>query len=134
MIGAALGLVVLQANLGFMVILGFFALAGIIINNAIVLIDRIDIERRESGRNDYGAVVKACVRRLRPILMSAITTILGLLPLIVGRDPLFYGMAGVIAFGLGAGTLLTLGVVPVLYTLFFPLNETPASPGPDAQG
>jgi len=133
MIGAAMGLLTLQANLGFMVILGFFALAGIIINNAIVLIDRIDTERRESGSDDYEAVVTACVRRLRPILMSAITTILGLLPLIIARDPLFYGMAGVIAFGLGAGTLLTLGVVPVLYTLLFPLNKTPPSPGSHAQ-
>ena len=124
MIGAAIGLLVLRANLGFMVILGFFALAGIIINNAIVLIDRIDIELKEAGSSDYEAVVRACVRRLRPILMSAITTILGLLPLIIARDPLFYGMASVIAFGLGAGTILTLGVVPALYTLLIPLHES----------
>lgn len=124
-IGAALGLTLLRGNMGFMVMLGLFALAGIIINNAIVLIDRIDIERRASNDDDGRALVDASVQRLRPILMSTITTILGLVPLIIGRDPLFYGMAGAIAFGLGIGTVLTLGVVPVLYSLFFSIG-TPA--------
>jgi multidrug efflux pump subunit AcrB len=101
-----------------MVILGIYSLAGIIINNAIVLIDRIDIER-ESGRSEYDALVHACITRLRPITMTTITTVLGLMPLIAFKDPLFYGMAVVIAFGLGVGTILTLGVVPVLYAAFF---------------
>ncbi len=100
-----------------MVILGLLSLAGIIINNGIVLIDRIDIERA-AGRDAYDAVVTAAVARFRPILMTTITTILGLLTLIVSKDPLFYGMANSIAFGLAIGTLLTLGVVPILYTLF----------------
>ncbi len=56
--------------------------------------------------------------------MSAITTVLGFLPLIIGHDPLFYGMAAAMAFGLGVGTIMSLGVVPVLYTLFFGIDTT----------
>jgi multidrug efflux pump subunit AcrB len=117
LIGAIVGLVVMGADFGFMVILGLYALAGILINNAIVLIDRIDTERRKGDSLFEEAVVAAAVRRLRPVLMTTITTILGLLPLIVFKDALFYGMAVVIAFGLAVGTLLTLGVVPVLYKI-----------------
>ncbi|WP_244534424.1 efflux RND transporter permease subunit [Halomonas caseinilytica] len=125
-VGVALGLLATRADFGFMVMLGLYSLAGIIINNAIVLIDRIDIERRtlapETSARD--AVVRASARRLRPILMSAITTVLGFLPLIIGHDPLFYGMAAAMAFGLGVGTIMSLGVVPVLYTLFFGIDTT----------
>jgi len=118
-LGVSLGLLALQADFGFMVLLGIYSLAGIIINNAIVLIERIDRERQHEGNNLQEAVILASVRRLRPIIMSAATTILGLLPLIVGKDPLFYAMASAMAFGLGLGTLMSLGVVPVLYTYFF---------------
>ena len=117
-IGAVAGLLVMQAPFGFMVTLGLYSLAGIIINNAIVLIDRIKIEV-EAGYSEYDAIIRACLTRLRPIAMTTITTMMGLLPLIIGKDPLFYGMANVIAFGLGIGTVLTLGVVPVLYAAFY---------------
>ncbi|MCH8112964.1 MAG: efflux RND transporter permease subunit [Proteobacteria bacterium] len=117
-VGAVLGLLVMKAEFGFMSILGLLSLAGIIINNGIVLIDRIDIERA-AGKDPYDAVVTAAITRFRPILMTTITTILGLLPLIVSKDPLFYSMAIVIAFGLLIGTVLTLGIVPVLYSLLF---------------
>ena len=122
-IGAVLGLFLMQAPFGFMVTLGLYSLAGIIINNAIVLIDRIKIETA-SGKPQYQAVVDACLTRLRPIAMTTITTIMGLLPLIIGEDPLFYGMANVIAFGLGIGTILTLAVVPVLYCGFYKIKNT----------
>lgn len=122
LIGAVVGLLVMRANLGFMVTLGIYSLAGIIINNAIVLIDRIDIDRAEMD-DPAEAVIAACVRRLRPIVMTTMTTIFGLMPLILSRDALFYGMASVIAFGLAVGTLLTLGVVPVLYTIFFGVKK-----------
>ena len=122
LVGAVLGLYAMSANFGFMVILGLYSLAGIIINNAIVLIDRIDIERGQEGADGYEAIISASVRRLRPIIMTTVTTILGLLPLILARDPLFYGMASVIAFGLLVGTILTLGVVPVLYRVFFRIH------------
>ncbi|MCW8109538.1 efflux RND transporter permease subunit [Alteromonas ponticola] len=131
-IGAALGLLIMRADLGFMVILGLYALAGIIVNNGIVLIERIDTEREElrSGNHpppaESEAIVSASVRRLRPILMSAFTTILGLVPLMLSGDVLFYGMAAAIAFGLAIGTLLTLGVVPVMYSLLFKLTPKDA--------
>ncbi|SLN71684.1 Multidrug resistance protein MdtB [Roseivivax jejudonensis] len=121
-LGVALGLRLFRADFGFMPILGLLSLAGIILNNAIVLIDRIDIER-EAGRIGNEAIIEAARRRLRPILMTTITTILGLLPLILSNDPLFYGMATVMAAGLGVGTILTLGFVPVLYSLFFRMAQ-----------
>jgi multidrug efflux pump subunit AcrB len=128
-IGVGLGLQLMQASFGFLVILGLLALAGIIVNNAIVLIDRIDIERKDPDLRDVDAVIRACVRRLRPILMTTVTTIIGLLPLIIGVDVLFYGMASIMAFGLAVGTILTLGVVPALYCLFFGIR-----PGPETSG
>jgi multidrug efflux pump subunit AcrB len=116
-IGATIGLLAMNAVFGFMTILGLLALAGIIINNGIVLIDRIE-EEREAGTDPFDAVVRAALSRLRPIVLSAGTTVLGLLPLIIYRDVMFYGMASMMAFALTIGTILTLGVVPVLYTLF----------------
>jgi multidrug efflux pump subunit AcrB len=117
-VGSVLGLVVTGAPFGFMTLLGLLSLAGIIINNGIVLIDSIEAER-QGGAAPYTAIVTAAVSRFRPILMTTITTILGLMPLIVWQDPLFYSMAIVISFGLAVGTVLTLGVVPVIYSLFF---------------
>ena len=122
--GALTGLFLFRAPFDFFSILGLLSLAGVIINNGIVLIDRIDSERAR-GTPPFDAVVQATVSRARPILMSAITTILGVLPLIVLRDPLFYSMACVIASGLALGTLLSLFVVPVLYSIFFGIR--PAS-------
>ncbi|MDD9902051.1 MAG: efflux RND transporter permease subunit [Rhodospirillaceae bacterium] len=118
MIGGTLGLIIMSAPYGFMVLLGFFSLAGILINNGIVLVDRIEIEQK-AGREPLDAVVTACLARLRPILMTTLTTVLGLIPLILFGGALFYGMASVIAFGLIVSTLLTLGFVPALYTLLF---------------
>jgi multidrug efflux pump subunit AcrB len=122
-IGAVAGLIIMNAPFGFMVTLGLYSLAGIIINNAIVLIDRIQIEI-ETGKSEYQAVVDACLTRLRPIAITTITTVMGLLPLIISQDPLFYGMANVIAFGLGIGTILTLAVVPVLYCSFYKIKRS----------
>lgn len=106
------------ANFGFMAILGVLALAGIVVNNAIILIDRIDVER---ARRDTiaEAIVEAGVRRLRPIVMTTCTTALGLAPIIIARDVLFYDLALVIAGGLLIGTLLTLIVIPCLYAIVF---------------
>lgn len=120
--GVALGLHLMHANFSFMVLLGVFALAGIIINNAIVLIDRIDIERAADDQDDFEAIINASTRRLRPIVMTTVTTVLGLLPLIIGHDALFYGMASIMASGLAVGTIMTLGVTPALYAVVFGLR------------
>jgi multidrug efflux pump len=118
LVGAVVGLLVMQADLGFMVILGLLALAGNIVNNGIVMIDKIE-ENRRDGQTPYDAVVNSAVSRFRPILLSVSTTMLGFSPLIINHDPLFYGMACVMFFGLGIGSLFTLSYVPALYALFF---------------
>lgn len=126
-LGVAVGLFLAPgAVFGFMAILGVLSLAGIIINNAIVLIDRIEIER-ETASSIREAVINASLNRVRPILMTTATTVLGLMPIILSKDVLFYDMAIVIAAGLAAGTFLTLGVVPVLYTLLI-RDEPEAAP------
>jgi len=127
--GAILGLLVMNAPFGFMSLLGLLSLAGIITNNGIVLIDSIE-RNRAGGAGTYDAIVAAAVSRLRPILLMAITTIPGLMPLIVWRDPLFYSLAIVIAFGVLVGTVLTLIVTPVMYSLLFrapPPKTVPAA-------
>ena len=125
LIGGTLGLIIMKAPYGFMVLLGFFSLAGILINNGIVLIDRIQTEEK-SGRDPLDAVATACLARLRPILMTTLTTVLGLIPLILFGGALFYGMASVIAFGLVVATIFTLGFVPALYTLLFGISTRDA--------
>jgi multidrug efflux pump subunit AcrB len=127
-VGSVVGLLVMQADFGFMVILGLLALAGSIVNNGIVMIDKIEENRRE-GQSPYDAVVNSAVSRFRPILLSVSTTMLGFTPLIINHDPLFYGMACIMFFGLGIGSLFTLNYVPALYSVFFrvklPANNVP---------
>ena len=117
-VGSVVGLLVMQADFGFMVILGLLALAGSIVNNGIVMIDKIE-ENRRDGQTPYDAVVNSAVSRFRPILLSVSTTMLGFSPLIINHDPLFYGMACIMFFGLGIGSLFTLNYVPALYSIFF---------------
>ncbi len=126
LVGAVVGLALMQADFGFMVILGLLALAGSIVNNGIVMIDKIEENRRE-GQAPYDAVVNSAVSRFRPILLSVSTTMLGFSPLIINHDPLFYGMACVMFFGLGIGSLFTLNYVPALYTIFFRVKIPKAS-------
>ena len=118
-IGVAFGLLLSNVVFGFFTILGLISLAGIIINNAIVLIDRIDIELTQNGRTPPDAVIEACQQRLRPILLTTCTTVGGMLPLWFSHDPMFETMAVSIIFGLLFATLLTLIIVPVLYSIFF---------------
>ncbi|MEM6811428.1 MAG: efflux RND transporter permease subunit [Pseudomonadota bacterium] len=119
LIGVTFGLLIANSIFGFMTILGIISLAGIIINNAIVLIDRINIERDNNGRPAAKAVIEACQQRLRPIVLTTCTTVGGMLPLWISHDPMFETMAVAIIFGLLFATLLTLIIVPVLYSIFF---------------
>jgi len=115
LIGVTTGLLVLNTPFGFMALLGFLSLSGMVLKNGIVLLDQIEIEMK-SGKEAYDAVVDAAVSRVRPVCMAAITTILGMIPLL--PDIFFKPMAVTIMFGLGFATVLTLIVVPVLYRLF----------------
>jgi multidrug efflux pump subunit AcrB len=116
--GGFIGLVIMQAPFDFFAMLGLLSLAGVIINNGIVLIDKIDSDRAK-GKSPYAAVIGAALSRFRPILMATVTTVLGLTPIILSVDPLFFSMAVIMAFGLLFGTVLTLGIVPALYAVLF---------------
>ncbi len=119
MIGVTIGLIVARSSMGFFTLLGIIALSGIIINNAIVLIDRIKTEIEELGKPPGEAVVAACVQRFRPIMLTTATTVLGMMPLWWGGTAMFKPMAITLIFGLLFATMLTLLVVPTLYSLLF---------------
>jgi len=130
LIGVVSGLFLTGLPLDFMGILGVIALFGIVINNAVVLLDRIEIEMDDFGRSAPEAVIQASQRRLRPILLTTATTIGGLVPLWISGDVMFTPMAVGMIFGLLVSTLLTLGLVPVLYSMFYRIDY--AGIGPEA--
>jgi multidrug efflux pump subunit AcrB len=132
LIGASLGLNLSGAKLDFNAMLGLLALAGIIVNNAIVLIERID-EERSAGRALSSSVQSAASARFRPIVMTTLTTIVGLVPLYLLGGELWHGMTIVMMFGLGIGTVLTLGIVPLLYFLMFSTWQRVAQPTEPAE-
>ncbi|MEC4089010.1 efflux RND transporter permease subunit [Pseudoalteromonas rubra] len=115
-IGVTAGLVIFQAPFSFMALLGLLSLSGMLIKNGIVLMDQINLEL-DSGKAPYQAVFDSGVSRVRPVSMAAVTTILGMIPLLF--DVFFKSMAVTIMFGLGFATVLTLIVLPVIYCLFF---------------
>jgi len=121
-IGVSVGLFLTQKPFGFMALLGTIALFGIVINNAIVLLDRVQIEIA-GGATKAEALMLASMRRLRPILLTTSTTAAGLLPLAVFGGPLFSPMAVALMSGLIMGTVLTLGLVPVLYSILHRLPK-----------
>ncbi|MCD4654449.1 efflux RND transporter permease subunit, partial [bacterium] len=119
LIGVVLGLLFTGSYLGFMAFLGIISLAGVVINNAIVLLDRIKIEIDEMGLAPGEAIVEAALQRFRPIMLTTATTALGLVPLWMGGGAMWEPMAITIIFGLLFATVLTLVFVPVLYKVFF---------------
>lgn len=121
-IGVVIGLLVFQEPFGFMPFLGVISLAGIVINNAIVLIDRMEIERNELKRSEQDSVIAACLQRFRPILLATFTTVLGLIPLYVSGGEMWEGMAVSIMIGLLFGTIITLLFIPALYSVLFKVN------------
>jgi multidrug efflux pump subunit AcrB len=122
-IGVTAGLLLTDQPFGFMALLGFMSLSGMLIKNAIVLIDEIEAVKR-AGRTPHDAILLSGVSRLRPVAMAASTTALGLVPLLF--DAFFVAMAVTIIFGLVIATVLTMVVVPVLYALVFGVREARA--------
>ena len=131
LIGVVVSLLLGQSFFGFMTLLGVVSLAGIVINNAIVLLERIELER-SAGLAHFDAIVAAAVQRSRPIVLTTATTVLGLLPLYLGGGEMWEPMALAIMGGLLFSTLLTLGVVPVLYATLFAVPSP--SGAADAEG
>jgi multidrug efflux pump subunit AcrB len=118
-IGVTAGLIVTGQPFGFMALLGVISLAGEQVKNSIVLVDEIYTQRET--KTPYPAIVDASVSRLRPVLLVAVTTVLGMIPLL--QDPFFVAMAATIMFGLAFACVLTMIVVPVLYAIFFDIHE-----------
>ncbi|MGB0837905.1 MAG: efflux RND transporter permease subunit [Flavobacteriaceae bacterium] len=122
-IGVVIGLLAFQQPFGFMPFLGVISLAGIVINNAIVLIDRMQIEIEERS-STQDAIIMACLQRFRPILLATFTTVLGMIPLYLSGGAMWEGMAVSIMVGLLFGTVITLVFVPSLYAIFYKVDYT----------
>ena len=120
-IGVTAGLLLLNQPFGFMALLGLMSLSGMLIKNAIVLIDQIDLNIKQ-GMPGLEAIIESGVSRMQPVMMAALTTMMGMIPLF--QDAFFIAMAVTIVFGLGFATVLTLVFVPVLYATFFKISST----------
>ena len=116
LIGVTVGLLVTGQPFGFMALLGFLSLVGMLIKNAIVLIDEINLQ--SSGDKDmFTAIIDSGLSRMRPVSLAALTTVLGMIPLV--PDAFFASLAVTVMFGLSFATVLTLIVIPVLYACFY---------------
>ena len=116
LIGVTAGLLLTGQPFGFMSILGFLSLMGMLIKNAIVLVDQINLEL-DDGKAELAAIIDSCASRLRPVAMAAATTALGMIPLVT--DAFFSAMAVTIIFGLIFATILTMVILPVFYSIVF---------------
>ena len=119
LIGVIWGLVVLRQPIDIMVMIGVILLAGVVVNNAIVLIDFIKTMRTRGYDKEY-AIIYSCETRLRPILMTTMTTVFGMIPMALGLgegSEFYRGMAITVIFGLAFSTILTLVLIPILYSV-----------------
>jgi multidrug efflux pump subunit AcrB len=116
LIGVTAGLLLTRQPFGFMALLGFMSLSGMLIKNAIVLIDEIEIQKTQTS-DVLKAIIDSGLSRLRPVSMAALTTALGMMPLVF--DAFFVAMAVTVIFGLMIATVLTMIVVPVFYAILF---------------
>ena len=123
-IGVVFGLIVMDTSMEFMAVLGVLSLTGMLIKNAIVLIDQTD-QNITDGMARMEAILDAAVSRVRPVSLGVITTVLGVVPLL--WDPFFRSLAVVIISGLSFATLLTLIIVPTLYAVFFNVKDSEVS-------
>lgn len=119
--GIVPSLLITNQPMTFMAIIGMMGLIGMMVKNAIVLVDEINRLQTEEKKLPYTAVIEATVSRVRPVLMASLTTIVGMIPLIT--DPMYSSMAITIMGGLAVGTLITLILLPVFYTLLFNIRK-----------
>jgi multidrug efflux pump subunit AcrB len=120
LIGVIGGLIATGQPFGFVALLGVLSLAGIMVKNAIVLLDEVN-SLKAQGQSDYDCVVNAAVSRLRPVLLAAGTTVLGVIPLLT--DVFWSSLAVVMMFGLLAGAVITMILAPVLYAMFYRIKR-----------
>jgi len=120
-VGVVLGLLVMDKALEFMAIIGVLSLSGLMLKNAIVLVDQMDLEIRR-GKPRFDAVVDSAASRARPVILGSFTTVLGVIPLL--SDAFFQSLAVVLIFGLSFATVLTLVVIPALYATFFRIKSS----------
>ena len=116
-IGVTAGLLIFNLPFSFTALIGFLSLSGMLLKNGIVLIEEIKRLNEEDEVSIHDAITRAAVSRLRPVTMAALTTVLGLIPLVT--DIFFNSLAVTIMFGLATATILTLIVVPVLFAIFY---------------
>jgi multidrug efflux pump subunit AcrB len=130
MTGVFLGFLVSGIPISFPAMIGMVALAGIVVNDSIVLIDAINRGRRHDGLSPVRAVLQGCVSRMRPIMVTTATTVIGLIPLAL-TDPVWEGLCMAIIFGISLATVLTMVVIPALYLVLERAGEEPlAAPSP----
>jgi multidrug efflux pump subunit AcrB len=123
MIGVILGLHMFQSYFGFMAFLGMISLAGIVVNDTIVLLEKTDIAIRDLGKKPYDAIIYAAQQKFRPVLLTTFTTVLGLIPLYLGGGLMWEPMAVAIMIGLMFATIIILLFVPVMYKVLFRIKS-----------
>ncbi|MDE5940484.1 MAG: efflux RND transporter permease subunit, partial [Muribaculaceae bacterium] len=123
--GIAAALLLTDSPFTFMAIIGMMGLIGMMVKNAIVLVDEINRLGTEEGMHPYHAVIEATVSRVRPVLMASLTTIVGMIPLVA--DPMYGSMAITIMGGLTAGTAITLILLPLFYTAVMRIRKPSAT-------
>ena len=123
LIGVGCGLLIMGAPFGFFALLGILSLIGMVVKNGIILVEQIKLETESGDKATYDAIFDASVSRMRPVTLAALTTMLGMIPLVF--NAFFESMAVTIIFGLGFATLLTLIVLPVLYAIFYRAERRP---------
>lgn len=128
--GVVAGMLLANKEFGFVAIVGALGLVGMMIKNGVVLVDEVDIQIR-SGKDRFLALMDASTSRLRPVLLAAMTTILGMIPLV--NDDMFGALAVTIMGGLLIGTIITLIILPVLYSLFFRIRPPAQEKEPTVQ-
>jgi multidrug efflux pump subunit AcrB len=121
LIGIVAGLLTFDVPFGFVALLGAMSLAGMMIKNAVVLLDQVNINLAD-GMSSYAAVMEAAVSRLRPVMLAAATTVLGVVPLL--QDVFWIGLSVTLMAGLSFGSILTMVIVPVLYATIYRIEAS----------